>query len=136
MNELYQKQILALARSARQGFSVAAPTHSCQLKNPVCGDEVILQMRLEDGIIKACDAQVQGCALCEAGAGLFLTMVSGKTQQDLVELNEKLSAFLTSSDDAHSQFSAFTPIRDVKNRHKCVMLAFTASTHLKAIDAI
>ena len=133
MNELYQTQILALARTARQSFSVSTPTHTSRFKNPLCGDEVTLQLRFEDGVAKEIGAQVQGCALCEAGTGLFMCLANEKNQQEMNELHEKLASFLSGDDNDAQLFASFTPIRDVKNRHKCVMLAFTASTNLKPL---
>ena len=133
MNELYQTQILALARTARQGFSMSAPTHSAKLKNPLCGDEVVLEIRIEDNHIKDIATKVQGCALCEAGAGLFIDLGSGKKLGELDKLHQQLAEFLKGDDSHSSLFAPFTPIREVKNRHKCVMLAFTASTNLKSI---
>ena len=132
MNELYQTQILALARSARQGFSVSNPTHSAKLKNPVCGDEVTLEIRIKDDVIKEIGMKVQGCALCEAGAGLFAKLALSEHTECLSALHHELSQFLTGTNEA-AAFEAFTPIRDVKNRHKCVMLAFTASTQLNPL---
>ena len=133
MNELYQTQILALARTARQGFSISEPTHSARLKNPLCGDEVQLNIRITDNQIQEISTKVQGCALCEAGAGLFITLGCEKQLYELDELHQQLAEFLKGDDENASLFAPFTPIREVKNRHKCVMLAFTASTNLKAI---
>ena len=133
MNELYQTQILALARSARQGFSVSAPTHSAKLKNPVCGDEVTLELHIKDDVIKEIGIDVQGCALCEAGAGLFAQLALSENTERLSALHQELSQFLTGDDETAAIFEAFTPIKDVKNRHKCVMLAFTASTQLNPL---
>ena len=132
MNELYQTQILALARTARQGFSISAPTHSAQLKNPLCGDVVSLDICLENNRIKEIATKVQGCALCEAGAGLFITLGIEKQLSELDELHQQLADFLKGHEEHATLFAPFTPIREVKNRHKCVMLAFTASTDLKA----
>ena len=133
MNELYQTQILALARSARQSFSVSAPTHTAKLKNPVCGDEVTLALQIKDDVIKEIGIDVQGCALCEAGAGLFAKLALSEHTERLSTLHQELSQFLTGDDEEASLFEAFTPIKDVKNRHKCVMLAFTASTQLNPL---
>jgi len=133
MNELYQTQILALARAARQSFSVSAPTHTAKLKNPVCGDEVTLALQIKDDVIKEIGIDVQGCALCEAGAGLFAKLALSEHTERLTSLHEELSQFLTGDDEEASLFEAFTPIKDVKNRHKCVMLAFTASTQLNPL---
>ena len=133
MNELYQTQILALARSARHGFSVSVPTHSAKLKNLVCGDEVTLELQIKDDVIKEIGINVQGCALCEAGAGLFAQLALSENTERLSALHQELSQFLTGDDETAAIFEAFTPIKDVKNRHKCVMLAFTASTQLNPL---
>ena len=133
MNELYQTQILALARHARQGFSVSSPTHFAKLKNPLCGDEVYLELAVKDDVIIEVGAKVQGCALCEAGTGLFLQLALNEKTNFLEALYQEVGHYLSGDDGLADKYQAFTPIRDVKNRHKCVMLAFTASTHLQPL---
>lgn len=132
MDELYQSQILALARFARQSSIAGAPTHSTKLKNPLCGDEVHLSAIIQDDIITDASVTVSGCALCEAGAGLWLQLASQQPLHHMPAIAQSLTGFLASDgeDIADDRLAPLTAIRPVKNRHKCVTLAAQASIAL------
>lgn len=128
MDELYQSQILSLARQVRQSEAIAHPTHLARVKNPVCGDEISLSIKMTGTIIDALHVAVEGCALCEAGAGLLYTQAQGADKATIQSLSDALSAFLRDAEQVSDDnvLAPFTPIKDVKMRHKCVTLAFTA----------
>ena len=52
-----------------------------------------------------------------------------RRQQNLEQMRDALAAWLAGADDADilEDMGAFAPVRDIKNRHKCVTLAFEAS---------
>ena len=135
MDELYQSQILALARVARTSEEIAHPTHHAVSKNPTCGDEISLHLCLDADHIKTIHVAVSGCALCEAGAGLLLQQAQATNVSDIKLLGSALEAFLASKGDSKQDNAllAFTPVKAVKNRHKCVTLAFKAFEKLAPI---
>ena len=134
MDALYQQQILALARNIRDSALVAQPTHAAMVSNPTCGDRVNMTLRAHHNkkdklVITAAGAEVRGCALCEAGAGLFLNIANGLTSADAAALYSAFAAWLAGDDDAaiHKKMEMFQPVRSIKGRHKCVTLAFDAA---------
>lgn len=127
MDALYQEQILSLARLARQSPDIAAPTHHASMKNPTCGDEATVKAIIKGDVIEAVSVHVQGCALCEAGAGLLLQQADGKSLSEMHIISESLTQFLKAEGKKdRPEFLAFTPVQQVKNRHKCVSLSFQA----------
>ena len=88
MESLYQKQLLALAYQARNIQKLTHPTHQAAANNPVCGDRVTAFLAIEHGTIHNCYIEVKGCALCEAGAGLWLQNVTGKQLSELSDLRK------------------------------------------------
>jgi nitrogen fixation NifU-like protein len=132
MDELYQSQILALARVARASEEIAHPTHKAHVRNPTCGDEIYLNLCLNATHIEAFHVEVSGCALCEAGAGLLAQQAQAASLSDIMMLGGRLEAFLAdkeadSGDNKTDEaLLPFTAVRAVKNRHKCVTLAFKA----------
>ena len=139
MEELYQSQILALARVARASGEIAHPTHKAHVRNPTCGDEISLNLCLNATHIEAFHVEVSGCALCEAGAGLLAQQVQAASLSDIMMLGGRLEAFLAdkkadSGDNRTDEaLLPFTAVRAVKNRHKCVTLAFKALETLAPI---
>lgn len=139
MQSLYQDQLLALARTARSSSALSAPTHTAEVNNPVCGDRIRASLVVADGVITAAHAEAKGCALCEAGAGLWLETVIGRDIDALPVLSSQLTDWLTSDspDTAHSfpaSLDAFGPVRQIKNRHKCVTLAFATADKFTKSD--
>ena len=139
MDELYQSQILALARLARTSTDIAQPTHHARVKNPLCGDEVVLRLSVQSDQIAAVHVSVKGCALCEAGAGLLYQQAQQAPLSAVHALSERLATHLSSTDDnpqtdsSELVYAPFTAVRAVKNRHKCVLLAFDALTKIETI---
>lgn len=136
MESLYQTQLLALAKFARDFPPLPFYTHQAFVNNPVCGDKVSARITIKDNVITACAADVKGCALCEAGAGLWIQGVPGKTLLDLSKLHDALADWLAGKTKeigfetgiSPDSMVALTPVRDIKNRHRCVLLAFSTAT--------
>ena len=128
MDQLYQDRILAFARAVRGVTPLDDPTHQASVSNPTCGDRVDIRLKIENGTVTAVTAAVRGCALCEAGAGLLMDIAPQLGRRQLEQLRDELGAWLAGNDDAdiREEMAAFAPVRDIKNRHKCVTLAFEA----------
>ncbi len=129
MESLYQEQLLALARKAREKHPCGQHTHHAQANNPVCGDRVSAQLTVTDNIIADADIQVKGCALCEAGAGLWLDAVIGCRPDRLGQIHDDIRGWLdgTLKTVPLDSAVALEPVKAIKNRHKCVLLAFSTA---------
>ena len=129
MDALYQKQILDYAHKSRASVAVDQPTHSATLDNPTCGDRVDVTVEMAAGHSEKIGMTVRGCALCEAGAGLALACLPGRTETEIRELTEGFAAWIdgTSDEPPLPDMQHFTPVREIRNRHKCVLLAFQAT---------
>ena len=131
MQEIYHGQILELAKSVRQSKSISKPTHWGEKNNPVCGDKVIINLVADSAIISDVHFVVRGCALCEAGAGLLGKTIIGKNIDDLKELKDEMSNYLVRNQPAPDSSSlCFEPVKKIKNRITCVLLAFEAASQL------
>jgi NifU-like protein involved in Fe-S cluster formation len=83
-------------------------------------------MAVVEGAIGRMGVTVRGCALCEAGAGLLLQSFDGITPEDAFRMTEDFTAWLAHRNDSPptDNMAKFMPVRDIRNRHKCVLLAF------------
>ena len=129
MDELYQKQILELAKQSRtRELDINAPLQaSCD--NTTCGDRVDISFALKDGAINNIGIKVRGCALCEAGAGLVLAQFEGMKQDTARQMTAQFTRWIGKEQDQvpNDDMAKFLPVRDIRNRHKCVLLAFQAA---------
>ena len=67
-DDLYQELVLEHKRAPRHFGSLAAPTHEARGQNPQCGDDVKVQLRVEEGTLRDIGFSGQGCAICIASA--------------------------------------------------------------------
>ncbi|MDA9194000.1 iron-sulfur cluster assembly scaffold protein [Alphaproteobacteria bacterium] len=129
MDALYQKQILELAKQSRtRELDINAPLQaSCD--NTTCGDRVDISFALKDGAINNIGIKVRGCALCEAGAGLVLAKFEGMKQDTARQMTAQFTRWIGKEQDQvpNDDMAKFLPVRDIRNRHKCVLLAFQAA---------
>ncbi|MCR5720769.1 MAG: SUF system NifU family Fe-S cluster assembly protein [Lachnospiraceae bacterium] len=56
--------------------------------NPSCGDDIILELKVEDGIIVDGGFTGDGCAISQASADIMLDLIIGKTQEEAVRLSD------------------------------------------------
>ena len=146
MDALYQEKILNWAKASRAQKPLSGDFVAATISNPTCGDRVEVRLHLdEDDVITDASASVRGCALCEAGAGLFTSLAPGIAATELAALQTGFTAWLADDNgpDNDSNNSTqieptmrdFTPVQAIKNRHKCVLLAFEAGTAALTPDA-
>ena len=128
MEQLYQERILALAKAIRSVVEIESPTHRASVSNPTCGDRVDVSLLVSDGVVDAASTHVRGCALCEAGAGLLVSLAPGLAAADIETQRDLLKAWLAGEDrdDLPAGMQDFQPVRAIRNRHKCVSLAYDA----------
>jgi nitrogen fixation NifU-like protein len=56
--------------------------------NPSCGDEITLELFIEDGVIKDAAYEGSGCAISQASADIMAEMVIGKTLDEALHLSD------------------------------------------------
>lgn len=127
-DELYQARIVALAKSKTGVGKLAAPTKSARRDNPLCGDRVTIDVRIEDGgRIAEIAHQVRGCLLCQASAAALASIAVGRDAAGIAELRHDAErAVGREAGKAHEPFDAFEPVAAHKSRQECVLLPFEA----------
>ena len=135
-DRLYQDQLLALARLAREHPMLDHPTHRAEMLNPSCGDKVTVSLTIDGRLVKAMAVKVRGCAICEASAGLIhhfadthpVDMNSAAFKQMIADIPE----WFADPDNHHLPHTACAPLMPVKlsyrNRIRCATLPFEAYT--------
>ena len=136
MQELYQERILELARASKHSKPIDNPTHRAEKNNAICGDKVIINATIRDNMVYDAHLIVRGCALCEAGAGIWKETAVGKELNELNLLRDELDNFLKNNESlSNKEFECLEPLKKIRNRIDCVMLSFEAATDLNAINS-
>jgi nitrogen fixation NifU-like protein len=132
---LYQQVILDHAK-ARHGEGLLADADAEHFeRNPTCGDEITVRMRLEPGTdrIAALEWQGAGCSISMASASVLSDMAPGRTLGELAVLTEAFRDMMRSRgagepDEAVLEDAvAFHGVSKFVMRVKCGMLAWVAA---------
>ena len=126
-DQLYQDRIVSLAKAKTGAGKLTAPTKSARRDNPLCGDRVTIDVKLDNGRIAEIAHQVRGCLLCQASASALASVAVGRNAAGIetVRLDAE-RAIGREEGEAGEPFSAFAPVKSHKSRHECVLLPFEA----------
>jgi nitrogen fixation protein NifU and related proteins len=111
LDELYDDHILDHYESPYHKGPLAAASCSLSDRNPICGDQVTLQLRFEGDKVAECFFDGKGCAISQAAASILCEAIEGKS---LAELRQ-----LRAQDMLDLLQVPLTP-----SRQKCGLLAF------------
>jgi nitrogen fixation NifU-like protein len=79
LDDLYREIILDHYRSPRnRGELDSPPAHRVEGFNPLCGDEVVVSMVVEDGTLADLKIGGSGCSISQSSASLMSAAVKGK----------------------------------------------------------
>ena len=131
MNDtLYHQAIVTFASAATGEGRLVDADATVTLDNPLCGDQIILDIRMGGGSVTALGYRVKACILCEAAASIIGTYAPGESATTLRSVSETVSMMLSHGSDAPSgpwkALSTFKPVRNYRSRHNCVVLPFRA----------
>ena len=76
--DLYRDIILDLYRNPHNKGRLASATHSHHENNPTCGDEVTVDLIVENGVVQQATFEGVGCAISMAASSLTTDAVQGK----------------------------------------------------------
>ena len=127
-DELYQERIVALAKAKTGAGKLASPTKTARRDNPLCGDRVIIDVKVDgNGKIAEIGHQVRGCLLCLASASALSSIAIGKDAAGIAEIRHDAERALGREEGtAHDPYAAFTPVAEHKSRQECVLLPLEA----------
>jgi len=127
-DQLYQAQIVALAKARTGAGKLAAPTKSARKDNPLCGDRVTIDVTLDgQGKIAEIAHQVRGCLLCQASAAALASVAVGRDAAGIAAVRRNAERALgREAGAADEPYAAFVPVAAHKSRHECVLLPFEA----------
>lgn len=137
--DLYREIIVDHSQSPRNQGTLASPTHRHHGYNPLCGDEIELQLEVNDGCIQQVVFEGSGCAISQASASMLTQQLKGKTTAEAVAL---IGTFKDWMKDRQAQecpeslgdIEALSGVRSYPVRVKCALLAWTTLEHALSDD--
>lgn len=128
-DDIYQAEILARAKAGAADTRLEPHDARATVDNPLCGDRVTLDLRLDGARIAEAGQRTRGCALCQASAETLRRCVPGLDRATAAQGRVALRAYLADGaalPPAWRDWEAFAPVRGHPSRHGCVTLPLDA----------
>jgi len=95
LEELYREVILDHYRTPRNRGHLDAPDASAEGVNPLCGDEINVELALEGDEVVAVAVEGQGCSISQASASMMTEAIKGKTRAEIEDLTAKFRSMMS-----------------------------------------
>ena len=89
MDDLYRENILEHYKRPHNWGELEAPDMEFFDSNPLCGDELRVQMRVEDGKVADVAFSGHGCAISQAAASMTSDELIGMPVEELLQLDRE-----------------------------------------------
>lgn len=132
---LYQAIIMENAKNPQNhGLIRDSKYHSCHLNNPSCGDEVTLEIFVEDGVVKDVRQEGHGCAISMASASIVSELLRGlKVDEALSMIDEfydVVQGKVLDDEDKLGDALALRGVSQFPMRVKCATLAWKVAERI------
>ena len=96
LEDLYREIILDHYRSPRhRGQLDTPPAVKAEGFNPLCGDEVVVYLAVDDGVVSDIAIDGQGCSISQSSASMMSAAVKGKTVAEIRDLTTAFKAMMS-----------------------------------------
>jgi nitrogen fixation NifU-like protein len=131
LDALYQEIILDHNRRPRNYGELAGADRTVAGRNPLCGDEMTLWVRMDEDRIADARFVARGCAVSKASASLMTTAVKGKSRSEAEVLFDRFHKLVTGKlpESEHAGLGALAALGGVAKfpmRVKCASLPWHA----------
>jgi nitrogen fixation protein NifU and related proteins len=133
MDDLYKDIILDHYRNPRNRGVVDNPDAATRGYNPLCGDEIELSLKMEDGLVAEVKSLGRGCSISLASASMMTEMVKGKSLEEALALIGTFKGMLLEDrelqDEEYDRLGDLEALEGLKSypvRIKCALLSWNA----------
>jgi nitrogen fixation NifU-like protein len=135
LENLYREVILDHYRSPRNREPLAVVDAHAEGVNPLCGDEVVVDLHIEDGKVKAVSVRGQGCSISQSSGSMMSEAIKGLDRDQIAALAEGFRQMLSIDEDSGGDgepggsdlgdLEALQGVRKYPVRIKCAYLPWT-----------
>jgi nitrogen fixation protein NifU and related proteins len=131
LDDLYQELILDHYRRRRGLGALEDPSVAVDQTNPLCGDEIHLELRVEDGVLTAVRHTGDGCSISQASASMMSQAIEGQSVEDALGLVEHFRRMMhgdeSGDEDRLGDAIALEGVAKYPVRIKCALLGWMAA---------
>lgn len=130
LEQIYTELIMEHSKNTSNRRNLEAFTHHEHGHNPSCGDDLELELKIEDNRIVDAAFHGSGCAISMASTSIMIDLIKGNTVHEALE---KVNAFLhliksevseEEVEDLLADATVLSNIRMMPARVKCAVLAW------------
>ncbi len=134
-NELYQAVLLQHSKRPKNFGPMESPTHAADGHNALCGDEISVALKVENGVVGEAKFTGSACAICTASASMMTGEVKGLTCESAETLAVKFRQLAKDGPgpDVPPGLQVLGGVHQFPQRVKCAVLPWeTLVTALKS----
>lgn len=130
INDVYNARILEFAGNIPLLGRLEHPDATAKAHSKLCGSTVVVDMKVQDGIVTEFAQDVKACALGQATSSIMARHIIGATEDELRLVRQQMYAMLKEQgpppQGRFADLKFFEPVRDYKARHASTLLTFDA----------
>ncbi len=89
MEDLYRDNIIDHYQNPRNYGTLEHPDISYEDSNPVCGDEIRIDLKIDQGRVIDARFQGHGCSISQASASMLTEEIIGKTLDEVKQIDKQ-----------------------------------------------
>jgi len=130
LNEIYTELIIEHSQSGHNEKILKDSTFEERGHNPSCGDDITLQVKIEEGIIDEAAFNGVGCAISKASTSMMIDLIIGKPVEEALQIVEKFFSMIKKEITDEKELEIledaiiFKNISNLPARVKCAVLAW------------
>lgn len=128
---IYQELILDHYRRPRNKGALEAADVAAERRNPLCGDEIVLQLAFDGDVVREARFTGRGCSISQASASMLTQALRGRTRAEAAALLRRFTALVhgdaeAGSDASLGELRALQGVARFPARIRCATLAWSA----------
>lgn len=137
LEDLYREVILDHYRNPRNKGHIDSPDATAHGVNPLCGDEVTIDLTFNGDTVTEVAVESQGCSISQSSASMMTEAIKGKTRSEIESLTNKFKSMMSIEEDTDlgldperpgsvlGDIEALQGVRQYPVRIKCANLGWT-----------
>jgi nitrogen fixation NifU-like protein len=131
LTSLFQELILDHYKRPRNKGELTDASRRVHMNNPTCGDEVWLQIRMQDNTIEDVRFIGEGCSISQASISMMTQLLKGRSRDEAIALTTRFKDLMHGDAEAArdrnlGDLRALAGVSKFPVRVKCALLGFNA----------
>jgi nitrogen fixation NifU-like protein len=100
LEDLYREVILDHYRNPRNKGHLDNPDLSAEGVNPLCGDEITIELAFAEDRVSEVGISGQGCSISQSSASMMSEAIKGKTKDEIEDLTKRFRDMMSLDGEA------------------------------------